>query len=134
MIIAVPRAGNEVVGQLANAGEFAVFHVEDGVVTGSSVVESAEARQAGPEGAGPQGPVTSGREAELVAFFRRHGVEVILTGTIGYSLQQALKSAGFTVYSGVSGDVAAAVAAFLGDDIEPAAPGNRPLHGPPWAR
>ena len=120
MIVAVPSIdGTAVEPHLANARAFTIARVEDGAVAEVAVVEWTEAEV---------------EEAALLTFLSRRGVEVVLAGSMGYAFQQALKSAGLTVYTGVSGEVAAALAAFLRDDIEPAAPGIRPLHGPPWAR
>lgn len=120
MIVAVPSIGGSTVEpHMANTRAFTIARVEDGAVAEATVVDWTEAEV---------------DEATLVAFLQRRGVEVVLAGSMGYALQQALKSAGFTVYTGVSGEVAAALEAVLRDDIEPAAPGVRPLHGPPWAR
>jgi predicted Fe-Mo cluster-binding NifX family protein len=120
MIVAVPSiSGTAVEPHMANARAFTIARVEDGAVAEVALVDWTQAEI---------------EEAALVAFLGERGVEVVLAGSMGYALQQALKSAGFTVYTGISGEVAAALEAFLRDDIEPAAPGIRPLHGPPWAR
>ena len=119
MIVAVPSTGGTVEPHLANARAFTIARVEDGAIAEAAVLEWTEAEM---------------DEAALVTFLRDRGVEVVLAGSMGYVLEQALKSAGFTVYAGVSGEVTAVLEAFLRDDIEPAAPGNRSLHGPPWAR
>ena len=120
MIVAVPSTdGTAVEPHMANARAFTIARLEDGAVAEVAVADWTQAEV---------------EEAALVAFLDKHGVEVVLAGSMGYGLQQALKSAGFAVYTGVSGGVAAALEAFLRDDIEPAAPGIRPLHGPPWAR
>jgi predicted Fe-Mo cluster-binding NifX family protein len=123
MIVAVPCSGDRVEANFGNARAFTIARAEEGAIAGSSVVDWTGEAEPDPA-----------NEPALVGFFHRHGVEIILAGAIGYPMQQALKSAGFTVYSGVSGEVAAALQAFLLDDIEPASPSNRPLHGPPWAR
>lgn len=120
MIVAVPSIGGTVVEpHLANARDFTIVRVVDGAIVETAVVAWTEAEM---------------DEAALVVFLGERGVEVVLAGAMSYALQQALKRAGFTVYAGVSGQVAAALEALLLDDIEPAAPGIRPLHGPPWAR
>jgi predicted Fe-Mo cluster-binding NifX family protein len=119
MIVAVAGAGGTVEPHLANARSFTIAEVADGAIVNTAEVKWADADM---------------DAAALTTFLRERGVEVILAGSVGYAFQQALKSAGFAVYTGVSGDVSAALEGFLRDDLEPAAPGIRPLHGPPWAR
>jgi predicted Fe-Mo cluster-binding NifX family protein len=124
MVIAVPSLHGALEAQFTNARSFTLARVLDGVVVETSTVPWEPVR-------GNAAPV---EEEAVVGLLRGHEVDVVLAGTIGYELQRVLKGAGFTVYSGLSGDVTEALESFLRDDIEPAVPTNRPLHGPPWAR
>jgi predicted Fe-Mo cluster-binding NifX family protein len=61
----------------------------------------------------PAATSTGGAGPQTVQAFKKHEVEVVLTGHVGSNAQQALDAAGIRVVTGVSGKVKDAVDAYL---------------------
>jgi predicted Fe-Mo cluster-binding NifX family protein len=119
MIIAVACAAGNVSAHFVSSDAFLVAKSEEGSIRESAVYQA--------EG-------WANDQAAVLAFLQEHQVDTVLAGALAYPMQQALKQAGFVVYSGMTGEALGAVEDFLGGDVEPSEKIITHHHGPPWTR
>ncbi len=106
MKIAVTYENGQVFQHFGHTGQFKLYQVEDGALTGQEVVDTAG----------------SGHGA-LAGFLRDRQVDTLICGGIGAGARSALDAAGIRVYGGVTGGADAAVQALLAGELsyDPAA-------------
>ncbi len=96
MKIAVTYEDGIIFQHFGHTQYFKIFDVENGVIQKEQVVDT--------QGSG---------HGALVGFLIEHNVDTLLCGGIGGGAQNAISSAGIQLYGGISGEVDAAVKAFL---------------------
>lgn len=96
MKIAVPYENGEVFQHFGHAERFCLYTVQDGAIVGAEALEAA------------------GRGHDAVAeLLQANGVDLAIVGGIGIGAENALREAGISFCSGVSGSADEAVQAFL---------------------
>lgn len=101
MTIAVPYENGLVFQHFGHTGQFKLYDVENGQITGE--------RTADPAGSG---------HGALAGFLSGLGVDTLICGGIGAGAQQALAQAGIRLYGGVTGGADEAVRAFLAGTLD----------------
>ena len=101
MRIAVPYENGLIFQHFGHTGQFKLYDVEDGQITGE--------RTADPAGNG---------HGALAGFLSGLGVDTLICGGIGAGAQEALAQAGIRLYGGVTGGADEAVNAFLSGTLE----------------
>jgi len=100
MRIAVTHENGQVFQHFGHTAEFKLYDVENGQITGSSVV-----------------PTLGSGHGALAGFLKLSRADVLICGGIGGGAQMALKEAGIQLYGGVQGDCDAAVEALLRNQL-----------------
>lgn len=100
MKIAVTYDNGQIFQHFGKTQEFKVYEVEDGAVKSSQVIDS--------NGAG---------HGALAGLLAGEKIDVLICGGIGGGAQSALNDAGIELYAGASGDVDAAVEAYLKGEL-----------------
>lgn len=100
MKIAVTYENGQVFQHFGHTEQFKVYDVEDGKVTGTTLLDTGE----------------SGHGA-LAGFLRENGVETLICGGIGGGARTALAEAGIQLYGGVTGSADDAVLALLKGEL-----------------
>ena len=100
MKIAVTYDNGQIFQHFGKTQEFKVYEVEDGAVKSSQVIAS--------NGAG---------HGALAGLLAGEKIDVLICGGIGGGAQSALNDAGIELYAGASGDVDAAVEAYLRGEL-----------------
>lgn len=100
MKIAVTYDNGQIFQHFGKTQEFKVYEVEDGAVKSSQVIAS--------NGAG---------HGALAGLLAGEKIDVLICGGIGGGAQSALNDAGIELYAGASGDVDAAVEAYLKGEL-----------------
>ena len=103
MKIAATYEGGSIFQHFGKTESFKMYEVEDGKITSMQIVHAAD----------------TGHSA-LAGFLSEQGVNVLICGGIGEGAQEALKEAGIEVISGATGEVDAAVNAYLAGELESA--------------
>lgn len=101
MTIAVPYENGLVFQHFGHTGQFKLYDVENGQITGERTTD----------------PAGSGHGA-LAGFLSGLGVDTLICGGIGAGAQQALAQAGIRLYGGVTGGADEAVRAFLAGTLD----------------
>lgn len=101
MTIAVPYENGLVFQHFGHTGQFKLYDVENGQITGE--------RTADPAGSG---------HGALAGFLSGLGVDTLICGGIGAGAQQALAQAGIRLYGGVTGGADEAVRALLAGTLD----------------
>ena len=101
MRIAVPYENGLIFQHFGHTGQFKLYDVEDGQITGE--------RTADPAGNG---------HGALAGFLSGLGVDTLICGGIGAGAQQALAQAGIRLYGGVTGGADEAVRALLAGTLD----------------
>lgn len=100
MEIAVTYENGEIFQHFGHTEQFKIYHVEDGNITSSEVIDT--------NGSG---------HGALAGFLTEHNADVLICGGIGGGAQAALAEAGIQLYGGVSGNADEAVNALLTDTL-----------------
>ena len=100
MKLAVTYENGQVFQHFGHTSQFKLVETENGEIVGSMVI--------GTNGTG---------HGALAGLLKALGVEVLICGGIGGGARNALADAGIQLYGGVSGDVDAAVEAFLKNEL-----------------
>lgn len=100
MRIAVTHENGQVFQHFGHTAEFKLYDVQDGQITGQSVV-----------------PTLGSGHGALAGFLKLSHVDVLICGGIGGGAQIALREAGIQLYGGVQGNCDAAVEALLKDQL-----------------
>ena len=103
MKIAVTYEGGSIFQHFGKTETFKMYEVEDGKITSMQIVHAG--------GAG---------HSALAGFLSEQSANVLICGGIGEGAQEALKEAGIKVISGATGEVDAAVNAYLAGELESA--------------
>ncbi|HZK48356.1 MAG TPA: DUF134 domain-containing protein [Thermoleophilia bacterium] len=103
MIIAVPYDEGQVNGHFGRTEAFLIARAEGSELKESTVYDVVGLQH---------------NHSGLAGFLASRGVEVILAGGMGPPMQQALRQAGFSLYTGVSGSAAGALETFLSGTLE----------------
>lgn len=101
MTIAVPYENGLVFQHFGHTGQFKLYDVENGQITGE--------RTADPAGSG---------HGALAGFLSGLGVDTLICGGIGAGAQEALAQAGIRLYGGVTGGADEAVRALLAGTLD----------------
>ena len=101
MRIAVTYEDGQIFQHFGHTRQFKIYEVIDGKIAGSTLIN------AGGSGHGA-----------LVGYLMVLGVDVLICGGIGPGAQNALAQIGMNLCAGVSGDVDAAVEAFIAGKLE----------------
>ena len=101
MRIAVPYENGLIFQHFGHTGQFKLYDVEDGQITGE--------RTADPAGNG---------HGALASFLSGLGVDTLICGGIGAGAQQALAQAGIRLYGGAAGGADEAVQALLAGTLD----------------
>ena len=101
MKIAVTTENGQVFQHFGKTKTFTLYTVENGAVQEKTLLDG------GDEG-----------HSALVGVLKNAGVELLICGGIGPGAQNALAAAGITCVAGASGDVDAAVAAYLAGTLQ----------------
>lgn len=96
MKIAVTYENGMVFQHFGHTGQFKVYDIEDGQITGTQIMDA--------NGSG---------HGALAGFLSGLSVDTLICGGIGAGAQNALAAAGIKLYGGVSGETDAAVEAYL---------------------
>ena len=96
MRIAVTHEDGKVFQHFGHTAQFAIYDVQDGKVTGQSVI-----------------PTLGSGHGALAGFLKSARVDALICGGIGGGAQAALKEAGIQLYGGVQGSADDAVNALL---------------------
>ena len=96
MKIAVTYENGQVFQHFGHTEHFKIYHVEDGCVKTSAVIDT--------NGSG---------HSALAGLLSELGVDVLICGGIGGGAQMALAEAGIQLFGGVTGDADQAVASFI---------------------
>ncbi len=91
MKIAMPYNGGQVNEHFGQSEAFVIYAVEGGKIADSKTINSQD--------------LCHNHEG-LAGFLKDEGVEVVITGGIGYSMMAALQTMGFKIVTGASGDAA----------------------------
>jgi len=101
MKLAVAAQNGQVFQHFGKCPAFAVYTIENNAVQSSEILDAA--------GSG---------HAAMAGLLTKNGIEVVICGGIGDPAKQMLAEAGLRVISGASGDVEAAVQAFLSGTLK----------------
>lgn len=101
MKIAVPYENGRVFQHFGHSGQFKIYDVEDGRITGERLAD----------------PAGSGHGA-LAGFLSGLEVDTLICGGIGAGAQEALAQAGIKLYGGVTGGADEAVRALLAGTLD----------------
>jgi len=101
MRIAVTHEDGKVFQHFGHTAQFAIYDVQDGKVTGQSVI-----------------PTLGSGHGALAGFLKSARVDALICGGIGGGAQAALKEAGIQLYGGVQGSCDEAVAALLDGKLD----------------
>lgn len=96
MILAITYADGAVFGHFGHTKQFKLYTIQDGRIVETRIVDTAG----------------SGHGA-LAGFLQSLGVDTLVCGGIGAGAKEALKTAGITVYGGVTGPADEAATALL---------------------
>ena len=99
MVIAVTynKDDGTIFGHFGRTEAFKLYTVEDGKITSSEVVSSAE----------------TGGHSALAPFLKERGVDTLIAGGMGMGARNALDAMGIRVYPGAEGEADSAVKAFI---------------------
>lgn len=111
MLVAVTYENEEVYQHFGHSKSFAVYEVDNGKVVSKRIFDSA--------GAG---------HGALAGFLNDNGVAALICGGIGGGAISALEGIGIKVYSGVSGNVNDAIAAFANGTLKAGSGSNCNQH------
>lgn len=100
MRIGVTYENGQIFQHFGHTEQFKIYDVQDGKVVSAEIVDT--------NGSG---------HGALAGFLKAHQVEVLICGGIGKGAQNALASAGITLYGGASGEADAAVEALLKNEL-----------------
>lgn len=101
MKLAVTAQNGQVFQHFGKCPSFAVYTVENGAASAPQLLDAS--------GSG---------HAAMAGFLKEHGVDTVLCGGIGGPAKQMLLDQGLQVISGVSGEIGAAVQAFLAGKLQ----------------
>lgn len=101
MKLAIAAQNGQVFQHFGKCPAFAVYTIENNAVQSSEILDAA--------GSG---------HAAMAGLLTKNGIEAVICGGIGGPAKQMLAEAGLRVISGASGDVEAAVQAFLSGTLK----------------
>lgn len=96
MKIAVTTQGDQIFQHFGKCPTFTVFSIENGSISGKTVIDASEHGH-----------------AALTGFLKDCGVDVVICGGIGGGAKQMLEAAGIKLISGIEGNIENAVNAYV---------------------